>query len=391
MKNDPEVRREVVRLLVQEGGSARADFVGAGLKDSDWPNYHCRQLIRAGFIVSERDSANTYVYKLTPWGKKLAADYIREGDAALSGDAYRFATEELPPDFTYRNAIPPPWAFDDTGSSLPTDRVQATEVQHGNALLPTRPRPVTREPDESNTELVPNAGVLDLLNNLHAPCPHLRHCNTDWRQIVPNAELWQPDRGFVPCGFCGAFGEPEEVELVLVLAEPSNHPLETFSRESKGSALLRAVTRNSYQHLVHGAESHHRNLVRILDLFLGEAPLASKLRKTWITSSVLCAIPEPLSPTAEVPRGVEARCSAAYLFAAIRLFRNAQVVALGGKAQDRLMRLAQRADAPEALRRLICAMHPTARPANNPEESWRTAAGIFKQRKGMQPHRNGEK
>jgi len=240
----------------------------------------------------------------------------------------------------------------------------------------------------------PNKDILNILREVHTPCPHLAKCNADWSHKVTNPLLWQPERGFVPCSFFGAFGEPDEVQLVIVIAEPSNNPLETFPADAKGPELLTAVTENSYQHVVNGAEPYHQRLRRILELLLGSSSLPEQLRRTWVMSSVLCSIPKPLSSTSEVPSGVEARCSSSYLFPALRLFRNAEVVALGTKAYNRLQRLAQRPDAPEALAQVIPAMHPSARPIDNPEQSWRRAAAEFSERlrargtvgRQIQPH-----
>lgn len=115
MKAHSEARRAIIRLLHRVTGSrlVRPDFIAAGLTNSDSPNYRCRQLIRAGLVVRERISTREFEYKLTPWGKKIALAYIEKGDSALPGLAFRFATEDLPSDFKFRNAVPPSWAFGD--------------------------------------------------------------------------------------------------------------------------------------------------------------------------------------------------------------------------------------------------------------------------------------
>src|ERR1019366_9791204 len=50
-------------------------------------------------------------------------------------------------------------------------------------------------------------------------CVNLQECAADFQ--CPRDALWNPARGIMPRSFAGALGSPDEVRLVVVLAEPS--------------------------------------------------------------------------------------------------------------------------------------------------------------------------
>jgi hypothetical protein len=217
---------------------------------------------------------------------------------------------------------------------------------------------------------------------LHGPCPFLPRCEADWRAVNQQSRgLWEPPAGWVPRGFVGALGQPSEVELVLVLAEPSPPQDESYP----STDTFEAVGARSLANLRSGREAHHQALARIIRQFMegtGGSSLDDILRRVFITESVFCSVPTPLSSTAAVPSSIEGRCADAYLFRLLQLFPNAEVVALGKKAQDRIRRLKRNPGAPRVLSRVIHAMHPTARLVNDPERSWAEAAREFRRRKG---------
>jgi hypothetical protein len=67
-----------------------------------------------------------------------------------------------------------------------------------------------------------NSKLHSILSPAYGPCPEFNdHC-TKMR--------WNPQSGHVPRGFCGALGNLEEVQLILVFAEPGDpHPGEAHS------------------------------------------------------------------------------------------------------------------------------------------------------------------
>jgi hypothetical protein len=141
---------------------------------------------------------------------------------------------------------------------------------------------------------------------------------------------WRPVEGHVPRGFLGATGDLEEVELVLVFAEPGDPmPGEIHSGMDTAYAAADYFFRTP-------RDAFHRNVRKVLDQCWPELSFDQQLRKVWMTDSVLCSAPVECGP---VSRGAESACGKNYLKAQLALFPNALVVALGNKAQDRLKRL----------------------------------------------------
>ena len=145
-----------------------------------------------------------------------------------------------------------------------------------------------------------------------------------------------PVSGHVPRGFTGAFGSRQDVQLILVLAEPGDP---AFREESYSSdVVLHASFVGRLAQLVRGAleqkiSPFHKNLRTILDNFWPGLPLHDQLEKTWITESVLCSAQKT---GGYIPVGIESACGENYLKRQIQLFPSAVIVALGGKAKRRL-------------------------------------------------------
>lgn len=144
------------------------------------------------------------------------------------------------------------------------------------------------------------------------------------------AMCWRPDMGHVPRGYLGATGSLEEVELVLVFAEPGDpHVGEKH-----------AGMQSAYEYAMHafqsGMDLFHRNVRSILDLCWPGTPFEQQMRKVWMTESVLCSA---RSEGAPVPAAAARACGERYLLPQLRLFSHALVVALGRKAQSRLSRV----------------------------------------------------
>ena len=168
---------------------------------------------------------------------------------------------------------------------------------------------------------------------------------------------WNPPAGHVPRGFCGALGSSDEVELVLVTAEPGD-PLPGEVHTGLESAVTTSI-----EGLRNRVTPFHRNVRLILDLCFPGQSFEEQLRRTWRTNSVLCSAQ---IEGGSMPRPIEDICIQTYLRKQLALMPNALVAALGGKAQNRLRRHGIK---------FFPAVHPSSRistPAKH--ASWRALA-----------------
>jgi hypothetical protein len=160
----------------------------------------------------------------------------------------------------------------------------------------------------------------------YAPCPAFEGACRRMR--------WSPAQGHVPRGFCGATGSLEEVELVLVCAEPGDpHPGEVHAPKGSPADQLRSAHAYAYNCHKSGKDLFHRNVRFILDSCFPGADFDEQMRHAWITESVLCSAENECGP---VPAAVGRECRDRYLEAQLGLFPRALVVALGRKAAGRL-------------------------------------------------------
>lgn len=144
---------------------------------------------------------------------------------------------------------------------------------------------------------------------------------------------WDPARGHVPRGFCGATGELDEVKLVLVCAEPGDpHIDEHYAGGDSQSQIQRAYL-HAYKSYKEGTDLFHRNVRLILKLCWPDSTFDQQLRKTWLVDSVLCSA---RVEGGRISGGVESECRRRYLERQLALMPRAIVVALGGKAFKRL-------------------------------------------------------
>jgi hypothetical protein len=195
------------------------------------------------------------------------------------------------------------------GATVVEEIPQASQVPN-QPLEPASPRP-TLEP------------CSDLM---HILTPAFRCPNFD---SVCRTMKWDPANGHIPRGFLGATGTPEEVELVLVFAEPGDpHP-------GDHTTLTEAI-QHAYWAFREGPGKFHRNARKLLQLCWPGLTFDQQLRKVWMTESVLCSAEVTTGP---VPRPVEQACGVRFLQKQLAVFPNALVVALGDKAKDRLIRL----------------------------------------------------
>lgn len=161
-----------------------------------------------------------------------------------------------------------------------------------------------------------------LLRPAYEPCPGFSSSCPDMR--------WSPSEGHIPRGFLGATADLNDVELVLVFAEPGD-PQADEVHTGIESAL-------HYVYYYHQGQrdQFHRNVRYVLNLCWPEIPFEAQLKRVWMTESVLCSAPRECGP---VPRSTERACGERYLLRQLALFPNALVVALGTKAQTRLRAL----------------------------------------------------
>jgi hypothetical protein len=164
-----------------------------------------------------------------------------------------------------------------------------------------------------------NESLLLLLQKAWSPCPFL--------ESACKSVTFCPSKGYAPRGICGANGEPEEVELILVFAEPGDpHEQESFS-------CLEDSVRYTEECYRSQTDLFHKKVRLILDMCFPGLTFDGQLRKTLLTDSVLCSAEKESGP---IPVGVEKTCVTNYLLEEIRLFPNAVVCVLGGKAKKRL-------------------------------------------------------
>lgn len=172
----------------------------------------------------------------------------------------------------------------------------------------------------------PNPALVDVLAPAYQPCIEFQAaCSREMR--------WQPVAGHVPRGFLGAWGSLEEVELVLVFAEPGDpHPHENH----EGPDHLQSAHAYATYGFRSKKDQFHRNVRTILDACWPNVPFEQQLRKVWLTESVLCSARKE---GGNVSRAASRACGRRYLLAQLRLFPKALVVALGAKANERLLAL----------------------------------------------------
>lgn len=177
--------------------------------------------------------------------------------------------------------------------------------------------------------------------------------------------LWAPEKGYVPRGFLGATGDIDEVELVLVFAEPGD------PHRPERNASMDTALENTYDYMKNGRDQFHRNVRYILDLCFPKEPFNTQLRKTWMTESLLCSAP---NEGGSVRASAWRYCSSQYLLAQLELLPNSLVVALGNKAQTRL----------KSVNVQFVGVGAAAPPGCNfrgVKESWKHAAQILESRR----------
>jgi len=148
--------------------------------------------------------------------------------------------------------------------------------------------------------------------------------------------VWDPQRGRIPRGFCGATGTLDDVRLVLVCAEPGDpHVNENHACNPTPEGYLNSAYSYAWGCFATGKDQFHRNIRSILDLCFPRMDFTEQMHYAFITDAVLCSA---ASEGGRVNSGIEDYCVKTYLAKLIDKMPNATIVALGCKAQNRLRR-----------------------------------------------------
>jgi hypothetical protein len=160
-----------------------------------------------------------------------------------------------------------------------------------------------------------------------APCPNF---GGDCAGIA----RWDPDNGYAPRGFVGALGSLDEVELVLVTAEPGD-PYPGTERYPAGppDVLLEAVCEFAFRNYETGKDLFHRNVRYILDCCFPGMTFEEQLHRTWLVDAYLCSAPVE---SGNVPKRSARRCTNDYLDRQLALLDGRVIAGLGAKVRDRL-------------------------------------------------------
>ncbi|MCY3840587.1 MAG: hypothetical protein OXH09_18390 [Gammaproteobacteria bacterium] len=177
---------------------------------------------------------------------------------------------------------------------------------------------------------LPNIELLDILEPAYAPCEA-------FHGACAGTATWLPQRGHAPRGFLGATGRVDDIELVLLVAEPGNpHAHSRFAPDLLPQSMIAQAVDDTYRCFRDGADLFHRNMRHILDLAFPGLALDDQLRRAWITNTYLCSAPEEAG---SVPAAASIACASTYLQAQLELLARRPVIALGRKASARVKRL----------------------------------------------------
>jgi hypothetical protein len=127
----------------------------------------------------------------------------------------------------------------------------------------------------------------------------------------------------------------------LVSAEPGDpYDGDNYEEAYENDHAGRLVLQHSYRDTMHtvtiGHDLYHQNLRYILNSCLPDMAFESQLQKFWLTDSVLCSAPRE---GGNVSKSVVSACGRRYLLRQFALFPKALIVAVGGKAKERLLSL----------------------------------------------------
>lgn len=219
---------------------------------------------------------------------------------------------------------------------------------------------------ETADGFMPCRELVQVLLPAYHPCEHFRGACKSMR--------WRPEQGHIPRGFCGAVGTVDEVELVLIVAEPGDpHTIEAYDPEASPFDKFSVVCRYVYRCFETGQDQFHRNVRYILDRCWPSTIFQDQMRRVWITESSLCSAERE---GGHVPSSVHRQCGSQYLKRELELLSGCTFVALGNKAQMRLKG-----------NRNVLAAASVAPPGCNfkgARDSWDRIARVVRNRSGRQ-------
>lgn len=246
-----------------------------------------------------------------------------------NGDRYKIRTHDLAGFVCangYCEAVPPSQIDNSGAIATPTGATSPLESSSASeAINPGVQEPAPRFPVQVQERVAysPNPALLEILSKAYR-CP----CFDSACQTM----RWDPTLGHIPRGYLGATGRLEEVELVMVLAEPGDP--QPGDHETMEEAIRHATWA-----FREGEGQFHRNARFLLEKCWEGLSFEDQLRRVWITESVLCSAEVSSGP---VPRSTERACGDRYLKRQLDLLPGALVVAFGNKAADRLARIGLR-------------------------------------------------
>ena len=128
-----------------------------------------------------------------------------------------------------------------------------------------------------------------------------------------------------------------QIELILITAEPGDpYPWQQYSYETQPMNVIDKLCREAYNYISQPPDQFHRNLRKLLDICFPNLSFYNQMKKAWITDSVLCS---DITEGASVPKDICLLCGNTYLRKQLSIMNHAKIVALGGKAAQRLKRL----------------------------------------------------
>lgn len=169
--------------------------------------------------------------------------------------------------------------------------------------------------------------LLNILLPSYGPCVNYDiYCKSEMK--------WMPEIGHVPRGYFGAFGRPEDVELILITAEPGDpYSSQRYEATATPKQMVASLCKDTFGYLVNPPDQFFRNLKKIINLCWPDMKFEEQMRKTWITDSCLCSAQKEGKA---VPIEICKVCGDSYLKKQLNVLKNAKLIALGGKAERRL-------------------------------------------------------
>ena len=193
--------------------------------------------------------------------------------------------------------------------------------------------------------IYPHSKLMAVLSAAYDPCVYMESFGGSCRE-----SRWVPKSGHVPRGFLGATAALQDVQLVMVLAEPGTpQPHERYRDDVEHNEDQLRSTVDFVHDCYRSARpsddpwdssylnSVHHNARWFLERLYPELTFDQQLRHVWITESRLCSLQES---SGRATKALYHSCEKTYLAKQLGVLRHADVVAFGpNKAQKSMERL----------------------------------------------------